>query len=892
MAEPPARLTPARRRLLDRLFDELLDLGDSARRSRLDRLAHSHPRLHAHLARLAAAADPDDDEFMTAFGRVGAAALASLDACDEPMAGGTRVGDWRLLETVGRGGMGQVYRAERADGAFEMQAAIKFIRTSTNRRLAERLAVERQLLARLDHPGIARLIDGGTLDDGQGYLVMEWIEGRDLTDCRDELLADPMETLRRFADLSSAVAHAHQRRVVHGDIKPANVRMTADGRMRLLDFGVARLVTDDVEHGGLAALTPAFSAPEQLAGEPASTQSDLYALGALLRWLLTGRPGRADAPPARSELPAPRPGALQAILDRAMRADPAERYRSVPEFTDDLLALLENRPVRARRTGALARFWLWSRRHRLAAALLGLTAASVVIASLGLAWQSEQVREQRDAALYEAERLALLREQMVLLFREAGRQAEDRPDDGPGPIGNGMRGATGDNPRGLLADSAALAQRLYAGDAETRAAMQAFLGEIYIALDDFEAAEPLLEAVLADGGAETDRVTAFVEADLAQIRLRQGRSEEALALADQALDRLRAHSSSSSVAYVADTLQIRGQALRGLGRWDAAIDALREAHRLARTLPGPSRLRATTANNLGTTLIYLGRNADALPYLERSLANWRGLDRADSPGALTVMGNLAGLRHQRGDLADAEALYRETLRRRIERYGDSGALAAMHLNLGSLLVLTGRIDEGERHIAEGLAMIERFEGRDSVSYTRGLQARARLDREAGRFARAREEIGRVVERFADQVGPDHLFTSIARMDQALTDAVAGEAGGLEALDRALQALERGGASTARFRAEARCHEAALRIERGLDGAGEAAAECERIYVEEVEVSEWRGAEARLLRAVAENRPATQALLRDLDTVARTLGPTHGRTERLRIGLLGSAARRP
>ncbi len=887
MAERPARLTPDRRRLLDRLFDDLLDLDEAARRTRLERLAGSHPRLHAHLARLAAAADPDDDVFMTAFGRVGAAALSSLDASDEPMPAGTRIGDWRLIETIGRGGMGQVYRAERADGAFEMQAAIKFIRTSTNRRLAERLAVERQLLARLDHAGIARLIDGGTLDDGRGYLVMEWIEGRDLTDCRNALVADPAGTLRRFVDLTSAVAHAHQRRVVHGDIKPANVRMTDDGRMRLLDFGVARLVTDDSQQDGLSALTPAFSAPEQLAGDPASTQSDLYALGALLRWLLTGRPGRAGDPPAQRDLPGRRAGALRAILDRSMRADPAERYRSVPEFGDDLLALLEDRPIRAQRTGAVARFSLWARRHRLAAALLGLTAVGVVITSAALAWQAEQVREQRDAALYEARRLALLREQMVLLFREAGRQADDRPD---GTVDE-RRGESRGNPRGLLAESAALAEQLYAQDPETRAAMQAFLGEIYIALDDFEAAAPLLEAVLQQGGAETDRVTAFVQADLAQIRLRQGRSEEAVALADRALERLGERTSSSSVAYIADTLQIRGQALRGLGRWEEAIDTLQEAHRLARTLPGPSRLRATTANNLGTTLIYLGRNADALPYLERSLTNWRELDRADSPGALTVMGNVAGLRHQRGDLADAEALYRETLRRRIERYGDSGALAAMHLNLGSLLVLTGRIEEGERHIAEGLAMIERFEGRDSVSYTRGLQARARLEREAGRHARAREEIERVIERFAEQVGPDHLFTQIARMDRALT-AAASEPGGVDALDEALDRLESVGASTARFLAEGRCREAAMRTERGLAGAAAAAAECERIYSEEIEVSEWRSAEARLLRAVAENRPASQALLRDLDTVARTLGPTHGRTERLRIGLLGSAAGRP
>lgn len=875
-----APLTPARRRLLDRLLDELLDLPEAGRRARLQALARSHPRLQRHLARLAAAADPGDEAFATVFERIGAAALSSLEnadgeTADSTLPSGTRVGDWRLLEAVGRGGMGQVYRAERADGAFEMQVAVKFIRARGRRGLAERLAMERRLLARLDHPNIARLIDGGTLEDGQGYLVMEWIEGRDLSHARDPLLADPTGLIEAFIELAGAVAHAHQRRVVHGDIKPANVRLSPDGRMRLLDFGVARLLSEDDESAGLSALTPAFSAPEQLAGEPASTQSDVYALGALLRWLLTGEPGHPDAPIDASRLTAPRPEALAAILNCAMNADPARRYPSVPELSNDLHALLAWRPVRARRTGAWSRLGLWARRHRLAASLAGLSLASVLVATAGLAWQAERIRDQRDAARFEAERLALLREQMVMLFRTAGQAADSALDD----------------PRQLLGESVSLAERLYADDPETRSAVQAFLGEIYIAMDDFEAAEPLLEAVLASGGVDEDRLTAFVEADLAQIRLRQGRSDDALALAEDALVRLRRQASAANLEYIADVEQIRGQALRGLGRWDDALGALREAHGMARRLPGPSRIRATTANNLATTLIYAGRMAEALPYLERSLANWRGLERADTSAALTVMGNLASLRHQRGDLSDAEALYREVVQRRLERYGESGALAAMHLNLGSLLAQTGRIAEAGEQVREGLAMIERFEGADSINYTRGLLARARVDRIAGRYDRARLEADEAVRRFTEQVGADHLFTALARMDLALTAAEAGRPEGLEQLADAIAALDALAPVADPYRAEARCREAHLRLRDELGGAAEAAGICRDLYEDSLDVSEWRRAEARLLQWRASNPGLTPGADQqsDLERVRAALGPVSDRTRRLETLLETSAA---
>ncbi|MEX0914513.1 MAG: serine/threonine-protein kinase, partial [Wenzhouxiangellaceae bacterium] len=262
------------------------------RDQRMREIAHSHPRVHAWLERLVEASEHPTSSLQIMFRRAGDAALSDMRLRDNALPPGTRIGDWRLADPVGAGGMGLVYRAERADGTFEMSAAIKFIRSPDDALMSERLTLETQLLARLDHPNIARILDGGTLPDGQNYLVMEWIEGEDLTECREKAGALRNRCLGLFEEIAEAVSHAHQRQVVHGDIKPANIRIARDGRPRLLDFGVARLTSGDL-HGSdrTEALTPAFSAPEQLAGGTSSTRSDIYALGALLRWMLTGNPG-------------------------------------------------------------------------------------------------------------------------------------------------------------------------------------------------------------------------------------------------------------------------------------------------------------------------------------------------------------------------------------------------------------------------------------------------------------------------------------------------------------------------------------------------------------------------------------------------------------------------
>jgi len=854
------RLTPLRRRVIDAALDDLLDLDDAGRREYLASLARRAPRVHSVLCRLVEAAAEPTAFMHGAVERAGNAALTGLDPTRAPLPEGTRVDAWRLLKPVGAGGMGMVYRAERADGAFEMDAAIKFIRAREDALMAERLTLETRLLARLDHPNIARVLDGGTLDDGQNYLVMEWIEGEDLAQCRSEAAPDRDACLRLIIEIAEAVAHAHQRQVVHGDIKPTNVRIGHDGRPRLLDFGVARLISRETRaDDSTTALTPAFSAPEQLRGQPPSTQTDVYALGALLCWTLTGKAGGSD-PIDPDRLSVRHARGLAAVIDKAMATDPEQRYRAVPELITDLERVRESRPVSARRYGALARLGLWAGRHRAAAALAGLALVAVVGAVAGIGWQARIAAAERDAARFEAERSALLREQLVLLFREVGQNAPD----------------TDLTTRELLEESRRVARRLHANDPQMLASIQALLGEIHIAMNDFARAEPLLEAFVDyKPNLASPLMQAVVRADLAPIRLRQGKSERALALVEQEVETLE-RAPGRNAARIADARQIRGQALRGLGRWDEAISELEAALRLARSEPAPSRLRATVRNNLATTLLYAGRAGESLPHLRAALDNWRDLGLADGSSALTVMANLASLLHQRGRILEAEPLYREAIRLRTERYGDSGALAAIHLNLGSLLALRHEPAAAREHLARGVAMIRRFEGRDSIGYARAILSRGRGELTLGAFAEADADLAEARRRLEATLGPDHLFTAVAGFYAALADArAAGQP--TERLDRAVQRLADDRAQAARHLAAGRCAQARLALPHDPEGAADRARECLELR-ENLGMSQWLLADARVLALAARVTAGETGLDSEIrlqrDRLAAVLGNDH------------------
>jgi hypothetical protein len=389
---------------VDRLFQRTLDLPAEERAAYLAEACGTDHALREAVLRLLGAVEASEGLFE---GPRPEAVLAALDATARDHPDLDRIGRYRVVRRLARGGMGTVYLAERADGSFERRAAIKLLRRGLDTEdILARFRAERQILADLEHPNIARLLDGGSTPSGRPYLVMEYVAGAPITDyCESEGL-DLEARLRLFVDVADAVHHAHAHGVIHRDLKPANIFVDPRGNVKLLDFGIARLLGDDPEsthtRTGQRLLTPDHASPEQVRGEAAGAASDVYQLGLLLYELLAGEPpyrltGRsvtelervvcreAVAPPS-SRAPAPLRrrlrGDLDSIVLKALRKDPTSRYSSAEALALDIRRHLEGRAVVARSgaRGYLLRHF--ARRNRVGLALAG--GAAVVLLAAGL----------------------------------------------------------------------------------------------------------------------------------------------------------------------------------------------------------------------------------------------------------------------------------------------------------------------------------------------------------------------------------------------------------------------------------------------------------------------------------------------------------------------------
>jgi eukaryotic-like serine/threonine-protein kinase len=429
---------------LNKYLDIALELPDAERDSWLSDLEAQDPEMAALVARvLEMRRRQDFAEFLQSDLGVGASAVATASMA------GRSVGPYVIDAEIGQGGMGTVWRARRADGRFEGTVAIKFVHTLLVGAAGEqRFRVEGELLARLDHPNIARLIDAGVMEAMQPYLVLEYVEGEPIDAyCQKELLSLEAR-VELFRHVLAAVSHAHSHLVVHRDIKPANILVTGQGVVKLLDFGIAKLLDSDSEavpltRSSVIPLTPQYAAPEQALGQEITTATDVYALGLVLYLLLTGtHPVRSNTR-SRTELlhavvteDAPRAstattiatvsrraleGDLDNILGKALKKNPAERYQSVSAFSDDLRRFLSHEPVAARPDSLTYRTRKFVRRHR--GAVLGaiLTLITLLLTSAVALWQAHRADSERDAALLAARRADSVGDFMSTLLSDLGK---------------------------------------------------------------------------------------------------------------------------------------------------------------------------------------------------------------------------------------------------------------------------------------------------------------------------------------------------------------------------------------------------------------------------------------------------------------------------------------
>ena len=632
--------------VLEPLLDEALDLPPHERGRWLDQLLLESPLLAAELASLLAA-----EESANGSGFLSAPVEVSL--------AGQELGAYRLERLLGHGGMGTVWLASRSDGRFEGRVAVKILNlalvTTTGQ---ERLRREGSVLARLTHPGIARLLDAGVLGAGQPYLVLEYVNGVPIDVYARDAELTPVERIRLVLQVLDAVGHAHAHLIVHRDLKPSNILVTADGVVKLLDFGIAKLL--DGEAGGdRSALTleggrvftPHYAAPEQVRGEPLTTATDVYALGVLLYILLSGRhpTGEVSCTPAdvvRALLESePTPlgkGDLATVVAKALRKAPAERYQTVGAFADDLERYLEHKPVDARPRSVAYRVERFLRRNR-AAVVAGLVASGGLLgATLFSLGQMREARFQRDAALRESRRADAQVEFQNLLLSEVG----DRPI----------------TMRQVLDAGRELLEREHAGDPRFEGGILLQLAGSYAELGDTKARASLLARAeaLALAGHGADRLPEIRCQQADNLRMEGSYAEawRVLAAADSLL--VPGREPTNVVACLA----VRADLATETGRDAEGIAAARRAIAIKDSL-GERRDIAYLGllNSLASALEGEGHPREAVAVFGRAIAAMDSSGRGGMLSRSILRHNLALALGNLGETAEAERVLHEVLER-------------------------------------------------------------------------------------------------------------------------------------------------------------------------------------------------------------------------------------
>ncbi len=756
---------------------------------------------------------------------------------------GQCAGVYRLLSRIGAGGMGVIYRARRDDDLFSYPVAVKLVRRDAgDDQVLRRFEIERRTLANLNHPNIARLLDGGVTDDGAPYLVMELVDGVPIDTYCDEQRLPVADRLTLFRTVCRAVHYAHQNLVVHRDLKPSNILVDAQGVPKLLDFGIAKVLEPDDadprrDHTATVSrmLTPDYASPEQIRGEPTSTVTDVYSLGVILYGLLTGRrphrltssriddieravcdreatkPSVAVASPVpatgwrgddpnpptpegmarlRSSAPAKLRRQLRGDLDNivmmALRKEAARRYASAEQFAADIDRYLGGLPILARRDTMVYRGLKFVRRNRIAvaaAALIFVALAASAVVSASLARVAARDRDAAQEARTQTERQA-----------EHARIESDSANEVARILGDAfLASTTGRDGDEREAVAAALdreldrVRRQFAARRHLLANLIDSIGHIHLDLQLFDRAESLFDEAHAiridEVGPESLEVARSFDSR-GELRYHRGDFVGAEAAFRKAIDLHRRHPPDvhTDIALAANNL---GVALRSLGRLDEAQTLHEEALALRRrAVPEDAPAVAESLNNLAG--IDLGR-ADyekAQRHLREALEIRRRVLGENHPLVAQTLSNLALTLHQAGDTAAAEPLFREAVAA-LRRLGgpEEPGLARTLGSLAGVLRVRGGKEEARALLEESLEIHMRRSGPDHPSVANTLAQLAALDRDAGRTTQARERWIETlrIQRLALPAAHPNIGTSLVGYGGLLTDI--GEADTAEPLLR-------------------------------------------------------------------------------------------------------------
>ncbi len=729
-------------RQIDEVFDAALDVAPGERSAFVDLACAGDTLLRARVLALLAAHERSSGFLQSPAAQLAAELLDDPPSSPFPV---ERAGPFRLVRELGHGGMGVVYLAERDGAEFEQRVALKFVRhlgggDAVRRRFLE----ERRILALLEHPRIAHLIDGGLTADGVPYFAMELVEGEPIDVYCDSRGLSIDQRLDLFIDVCEAVQYAHERLVIHRDLKPSNILVRSDGQLKLLDFGIAKLVDplgaagDDTTQTGLIALTPEYAAPEQIRGRPVGTATDTYALGVLLYVLLAGRRpydvrGRTAAEVERivCEIEPPRPstvapdrlrrrlrGDLDLIVMKALHKDPSRRYSAAAALRDDIRRYRDGLPILARPDRVTYRAAKFARRNRAGVAAALITTGALIAATAFSTTQAREAQRQRDAALQEVDRQrAMLELQSVLASDSRGSDGRPLlPAQRISLAAEVLAQQFASQPWLVAEGLVELANRLYElGERETERAML-HRARVIARSSDLRLQLALAECARAYSFAYDDQL------DSARLAIAEGKAA-------------LARPGPADNAATASCLSAEGQVLIAAGRPDSAIALLERAVTLSREGRAAS-LRLGATLDLSSALRAVGRTRDASVYQRQVLAEqdasgFRGTDLMTN-----VMGYVTSSLFELGELATVDSIV-SAAHEHLARLpgGYSSAMLSFYRGLAKLRL--GELDSADALLAQAM--------RDSTEGAGGLSvylppAITQLRLEQGRIREARASL--------------------------------------------------------------------------------------------------------------------------------------------------------
>jgi eukaryotic-like serine/threonine-protein kinase len=743
------------------LFKEIVDLDPGTRDERLESIKSEDPVMFEELRSLLAA-DSEQTSLLDGY------AIDQVDLSDLVPMEGVQVGPFRIEKQIGSGGMGNVYLAHRTQGGFDQSVALKLIKFGMGTESAvSRFLDERRILARLQHPNIARLIDGGITKEGHPWFAMEYVEGITILQWCNRQNLPTAKRLQLFLDVTEAVQYAHKNLIIHCDLKPGNIMVTGDEKkplIKLLDFGIARIMEEsEAEQAGIKTMTRAYASPEQFRGDPTSTATDIYSLGVVLYELLTGcHPDEEFRSSNRKPVPLARE--LFAICSKAMHPDPAQRFKNASDLGDEIQAWLEQRPVPSYSLSPVYRLIKWMNRNRAASFISIFSVVTLVI--LVFVYTQELKRETERA------REEALRATRIASVLGSSLRSID-------PMQNGGQDLTA---RGMVDMSTAYINNQLADDPKTRAGLLIMMADIYANLIVYDVADSI-SRVAEELYLESQDTTSFAYinmlADRSIILDKAGKYDEGLAMIHRALDLANRHLKPGTLEFASihldytyhldanqefaladsvlrmvepiyeqnreeagetynDFVFYMGNNYRRIGNYELAENYLFRSLELSRArYPGIHEQIASTLNHISSLYQNMGRFEEAIPYAAEAYQMRLDIFGPGHLNTLAAHSNTARALSGAGRLDEAAETYREVLDIFRQEYGNENFYVAGILqSYGNVFLQMKDYRQAETVIRESLEHSERLLPADHIRQAYPLKGVADALRGQQRFEEA------------------------------------------------------------------------------------------------------------------------------------------------------------